>query len=134
MTAGQTCPEEQIDDTEPTASLHYTWTVSHSVKMTVGQHEVLGATLRLQFHSNVRDLVIVTGEATQEVDAEGASGLLHIHSNGMGASHALLLDFLNLSQQVTHGHHLILHTSHWSRTHTGDAFQVCSATRTCVCR
>lgn len=95
--------------------------------MTVGQHEVLCATLRLQLDSNVRDLVIVAGEATQEVDAEGAGGPLHVHSNGVGAGLALLPDVLYLSQQVTHGDHLILHTSHWSRTHTGDAFQVFSA-------
>lgn len=102
----------------------HTWAVGHSVKVTIGQHEMFGPTFRFQFDSDVGDLVIVAGEAAQKIDAEGAGGTLDVHRDRVVAQRALCPDALHLTQKVVHRLHLILQAAHGPRTQTGDVVQV----------
>lgn len=103
----------------------HTWTVGHSVKVAVGQHEMLRATFGLQAHHDVGDTVIEAGEAAEEVDGEGAGGPLHIHAKlKMRAHLSHRADFFDLLQQVVHRQHFILVAADRPRSHADDAFQV----------
>ena len=65
--------------------LYCTRTVGHRVKVAVGQHEVLSPSLGLQADSDVADPIVVGGEPSQEVNAEGACGSLDVHSDRVGS-------------------------------------------------
>lgn len=77
--------------------------------MTVGQDGVLGAGSGFQLHHHVGDVVIVAREASQEVQAEGARGPLHIHRDPVQAV-ALSFDPADLLQQVANRLDFILGT------------------------
>lgn len=103
-----------------------TWAVGHCVKVTVGEHEMVCATLRLQPDSDVGDTVIEAGEAAKKVNGERAGGTLHIHRELMGARCCFNPDFLNLLQQVAHCQDFILRAANRPRADAGDLLQVLS--------
>lgn len=102
----------------------YTWTVSHRVKVTVGEHEMLRAAFRLEPDSDVGDAIIEAGETSEKVNGERTSGALHVHRQLMGARCTLNLDVLNLLQQVANCEDFILLAADWPRANAGDLLQV----------
>lgn len=82
------------------------------------------ATFGLQPDSNVGDMVIEAGEASEKVNGERAGGTLDIHRELMGTRRRLRLDVLDLLQQVAHCEDLVLRAAHWSRANAGDLLQV----------
>lgn len=92
--------------------------------MAVGQHEVLRSALRLQPDRNIGDTLIEAGEASEEVDGEGAGGTLDVHSQLMGPRCCLDLNVLYLLQQVAHCQDFILLAAHGPGPHAGDPLQM----------
>lgn len=78
--------------------------------MTVGQDSVLGPIPGLQLHHDIGDVVIVTCETSQEVNAKGAGRPLHVYWNPVKAV-ALNFNQFNLFQEVTDRHNFIFWTS-----------------------
>lgn len=78
--------------------------------MTVRQDGVLGSVPGLQLHHDVGDVVIVARKTSQEVNAKGACGPLHIYWNPVDAA-ALNFNPFNLFQKVTDRHDFIFWTS-----------------------
>jgi len=101
-----------------------TWTIGHRVKVAVGEHQVLAATLGLQPDGDVGDTVIKAGESSKKVNGERARWTLHVYRELMSAGCRLHSDALYLLQQVTHRQDLILLTAHWPRANAGDLLQV----------
>lgn len=92
--------------------------------MAVGEHEVPRSALGLQPDRNIGDAVVEAGEASQEVDGEGAGGALDVHGQLMGPGRRLHLNVLDLLQQVAHGQDLVLLAAHGPGPHAGDPLQV----------
>lgn len=106
-----------------------TWTVGYGVKVAVGEHEVLCSSLRLQPDRDISDTVIEAGEASEEVDGEGAGGALDVHRQLMGPRCRLHLNVLDLLQQVAHRQHFVLLAAHGPGPHAGDPLQMSPGSR-----
>lgn len=109
---------------QKTSDCFSTWAVSHSVKVAVGEHEMLAATFGLQLDDNISDVVVEARETTEKVDGERAGGSLHVYSDLMRPRRRPRSDVLYLLQQVTHRQDLVLLAPHRPGADAGDLLQV----------
>lgn len=106
------------------ALMRRTRAVGHGVEVAVGEHEVLCAGPGFESDGDVGDAGVDAGEAAEEVDAEGAGGPLHLHSDGVGPGSARGPDLLHLIQQILHRLDLVLRAPHGPRPHACDPLQM----------